>query len=331
MSFKICSIGCGYMATAGHGPAFKKYASIHSDVVLAGCCDIDEKRAVEFKEKFGFKKHYTDMHEMLDAEKPDAVCLISPVHLTAKLSIEIMEKGYPIILEKPPGMNREETLRMIEVAERTGVPNQVAFNRRYIPLNVELKRLLSEAVKPEDIQNFRCDFNRVRRKDSDFSTTAIHGIDNVRFLAGSDYKHIHFSYQNLPQYGPTVVNIFMDCEFENGKTAQLSFCPVAGITCERITVHAYEHSFMMHVPMVGTIDAEGKLMHIQSNEIKLDISAKDVSDSTEMFVTNGFYGENASFFDDVRAGRKPVNDLKSSLQSVEVAECIRNRVREYSK
>ena len=43
---------------------------------------------------------------------------------------------------------------------------------------------------------------RVDRRDPDFSVTAIHGIDAVRFLARSDYAHVRFRYQEHPTSGP---------------------------------------------------------------------------------------------------------------------------------
>jgi predicted dehydrogenase len=211
MSFRICIVGCGSMSQSGHGPSLAKYAASHPDTELAACCDLDEAKAAGYRKRFGFARHYTDMTAMLKTEKPDAVCLIAPVNLTCGLSCHIMEMGFPLLMEKPPGMNVAETDRMIAVAERRGVPNQVAFNRRYTPLVRELKRRLTAQFRPDEIQHLRYDFTRIGRKDADFSTTAIHGIDTVRFLAGSDYRHVRCRYQALPQFGATVANIFMDC------------------------------------------------------------------------------------------------------------------------
>ena len=45
MAFKICAIGCGAMATTGHGPSFQRYAQEHPDVELAACCDLDAEKA----------------------------------------------------------------------------------------------------------------------------------------------------------------------------------------------------------------------------------------------------------------------------------------------
>ncbi|MDR0311802.1 MAG: signal peptidase I, partial [Acidobacteriota bacterium] len=45
---------------------------------------------------------------------------------------------------------------------------------------------LKENYSPKEIQYIGCDFFRYNRKDSEFFTTAIHGIDAVRYIAGAD-------------------------------------------------------------------------------------------------------------------------------------------------
>ena len=132
---------------------------------------------------------------------------------------------------------------MIAAAEKSGLPNQVAFNRRYAPLVRELKNRLEASSRPEDIQNLRYDFFRINRRDADFATTAIHGIDTVRFLAGAPYRRVRFHYQPFPALGPTVANLFMDCEMTSGATAQINFCPVTGVIIERATVSLFDHTY----------------------------------------------------------------------------------------
>lgn len=329
VKFKICAIGGGWMATQGHGPAYREYAEENPEVELAACCDIDEEVAKKYKERFGFSRYYTDIFHMLEKEKPDAVCLIVPVHLTAPLAMRIMELGYPLIMEKPPGINKEETLNIIKIADEGNIPNQVAFNRRFTPLIKKLKDELTAKYKPSDIQNIQYFMYRVGRIDDDFSTTAIHGIDATRYLAGSDYKHVRFFYQELPELGEGVANIFMDCTFVSGTTAQLSFCPVTGVTIERAIANTHGHTYFLDIPIWGGIDSPGRLLHIKDDKVDFDISGHDICSSQELYKTNGFYDENVSFFNDIRAGRKPINNVKTALQSVEIAECIRERLTEY--
>lgn len=329
MSFKICSIGCGQHATRMHGPSLRKYAHLHPDVVLAACCDIDQNAAEKYKKEFGFQKIYLDIDEMLKKEKPDAVSLVAPVDLTAKLAAQVMRKGFPLILEKPPGRNAEETKALIEIAEKNDVPNQVAVNRRYSPLLRKLKQLLDENLEPEEIHDIRCDFFRVRRADEDFSTTAIHGIDAVRFLSGSDFQSIRFRYQELPNIGKGVANIFMDCTFKSGAAAHINILPVSGTRIERYTVNAYDHTFFVEEPMWFDLDVPGRLIHRKQDNPIMDVTGEEVSDGNELFESCGFYYENKSFFDCLRSGKKPQPDLKSVLQSVEVAECLSKRCIEY--
>lgn len=218
---------------------------------------------------------------------------------------------------------------MIAAADSSGAPTQVAVNRRYAPLVRKLKRMLIEDLPPEQIQHVQYDFVRINRTDADFSTTAIHGIDTVRFLAGSDYAHIRFHYQEFPALGATTANILMDCTMTSGATAHLSFCPVAGVVIERATVHAHDHTFFLHVPVWDALDTPGHLQHLNKGVLALDVDGTQISDGPEGFQLMGFYGENASFFEDIRNGRRPVGDLRAIRQSVEVAQCTRERRREY--
>jgi predicted dehydrogenase len=328
MAFTLCIVGCGGLSNRAHGPSYRDYAELHADVVLAGCCDVDAARVETYRQKYGFARAYTDFREMLAAEKPDGVCLMAPVELTCELSCAILELGYPLLMEKPPGLDGNECSQMIAAAEKTGVANQVSFNRRYCPLIVDLKKRLAEFV-PEDIQDIRYDFFRIGRKDADFSTTAIHGIDTVKFLAGSDYQRIRFTYREYPELGPTVANIFMECEFASGATAHLNFCPNTGVIIERATVTLLDHAFMLNAPIWAAYDTPGRLLHLHRGETVVDISGDSICAADQMYINSGFYGENAAFLDDLRAGRRPVGDIASGLQSVEIADCIRRRLPEY--
>lgn len=321
MALKICAIGCGSMAAKGHGPAFRKYAAEHPDTELTACCDVDAARAARFCGEFGFLRAYTDYGEMLRAEKPDAVSLMAPVHLTARMAIDLLACGYPTILEKPPGLDAGEARAILEAALRAGTPHQVAFNRRHMPL---VRRFL-ECRREEHVHCWQYDFYRVGRQDEDFSTTAIHGIDTLRFLAGCDYRRVDFSYLRVPGCAEQVTDLFLDAEFTDGSMARLVFCPMSGILAEGCLAHASESTIEAKLPVWGSHDGEGSLVWARKGEIVLAEAPAGV----EGFVANGFYGENEAFFEGIRAGRAPRDDAASGLQSVEIMECIRRRAARY--
>lgn len=326
MTFKICLIGCGIMARNQHGPACKKYEAAHENVTFAACCDIDEGRAKSFAARFNIPAWYTCIDTMLDTEKPQAVCLIAPEALTAELSCKVLEKGYPLIMEKPPGMTTEETLRMIRAAERLSVPNQVAFNRRYMPIVQKAMSLLDDWGGAGCITDIQYRMVRANRTDPNFSTTAIHGIDLVKYLARAGYKEINFQYYELPHKGETVANFYLNCKMENGIVTNLAFLPVSHINTERVEINTTKGLLCLHLPIwAGCYDGHGKLTLYSNNEKAWEIDGADIAGCTDDFVLGGFYHENAMFFDAVQRGQKPEGDIASGLQGVEIANCIRKR------
>lgn len=330
MGFKICTIGCGNHSVKVHGPSYKKYFMNSNDVILGGCCDKDPDRAKSYKDKFGFNSYYTDIIHMLKSEKPDVVCLVVPVKVTARLAVKVLEMGYPLIMEKPPGRNSSETKKLMNIAYNNKIPTRVAFNRRYIPLVRKLKEYLFNNVSSSDIQSIHYDMFRTGRYDRDFSTTAIHAVDAVRFIVEADYNQIRFSYQNFDRQRSGVKNIFMDSFMTSGVFARISLCPIAGVVMERAVINACDNTFLLDIPIWNAYDFPGRLVHLRKGKVVADVDGNDISDGEEIFETGGFYYENASFFDALRAGKKAEGNIITSLQSVEVAEHMRRNEAEYN-
>ncbi|HBX88142.1 MAG TPA: hypothetical protein DEG09_05945 [Marinilabiliaceae bacterium] len=326
--FKICLIGCGNHSSRVHGPSLRKYAGLNPQAVLAACCDMDGSKAAEYSRKFGFMKYYSDFEKMLDKEKPDAVSIVTPIEATFNVVSKVMKHGFPVIFEKPPGKDSGEARELLSISKQYNIPNRVAFNRRFMPLVRKLKQLMLENIKPGTIQNIEYHMGRFNRRDPDFSMTAIHGIDVVRYIMDSDYKHVKFFYQEFPELGHGVANIYMHCIFENGATASINFCPVSGATDERVRIDALDNTFLLHMPFRGSYDSDGKLVYIQKNCVITDLTGKEVLDGDEPFETSGIYYENASFFDSLISGHNP-QEIETTIQSVEVAECIGKRLPEY--
>src|SRR6185295_7678437 len=186
----------------------------------------------------------------------------------------------------------------------------------------ELRRRI-EAGGP--LQHLHYEMTRVGRRDPDFSITAIHGLDAVRYLAGADYAEAHFRYRELPELGQGVANIFVDAVMSNGATAQLAFCPVAGVLVERATAHAGDETFFVHVPMWSGVDSPGRLVQFSQGELASELSGAVCGDGTELFELGGFYRETAAFLDALAARQRPSPDLREARQSVAIAEHIRER------
>jgi len=324
---KLCQIGCGEHARVAHGPSQRRCAAERPDLVLAACCDLDAGRAESFRRDFGFARAFTDPVTMLAEEQPDAVVVVVPVERTVAVGSLVLERRIPLLLEKPPGRTAADVDRLVAVAEKHGgVSHQVAFNRRFAPLVRELRRRIEEAGP---LQHLHYEMTRVERRDPDFSTTAIHGLDAIRYLAGCDYAEARFRYHELPELGPGVADILVDAVMTSGATAHLAFCPVAGVLVERATAHAHGHTLFLHVPMWSGVDSPGRLWHFAGGKLAADLGGDRVGDGIALFELGGFYRETAAFLEAVAAEREPSPSLRESRQSVDIAEHLRERRREY--
>ena len=320
MHMKFCLIGCGDIAYTMHAPAYKAYQKKRPEFQLAACCDAQEDRAKAMQESFGFARYYTNYHDMLRIEKPDAVAVAVSETAAVNVGVDVLRAGLPLLIEKPPGRQSCDTERLIQAAMETNTPCQVAFNRRYMPVFTTMR-----AIAPEKIQLITYDMVRCNRSDQKFSNTAVHAIDAVRYLANADYRHVRFHYDEMPEYGPGVCNILMLCEMTSGAQAQIRICPMSGVTLERAAIHAENRLIAGYTPVWGAYDTPGRIEDFKNNQAPEIISFEHCP----QFQSNGFLAENEAFFDAIIEGRRPLPSVETSMNTMLVKECLDRRAQEF--
>ena len=264
------------------------------------------------------------------------MALVVPVRVHVRLGdARILSRGIPLLLEKPPGETVDEVDRLAAAAREGGrggrdVPHQVAFNRRYVPLVAALRDGGSNVSGPAaPLQHVRYEMVRVNRRDPDFSTTAVHAIDAVRFITGSDFAEIRFRYQDLPALGAGVANIFMDAVMRSGATAHLSFCPVAGVVVERAELHARDHTFFLEIPMWNGYDSPGPARAPRARHGRRGHSRRDGRRGAGRWCWAGSTASTRRSSVISRRGGRPAPTARGARQSVEVAEAMRARRSEW--
>jgi len=138
---------------------------------------------------------YTDMHAMLDAEKPDGVIVCVGPQGHPKLAIDVMRAGYPVYTEKPPSTTATEALAVARVAKQTGQMCMTAFKKRYAIAYDHAKQWIDK-FPPEDRLSLSVDYAARTYGDGkdvknrpfllDFT---VHLIDLVGYLFG-DVKRV---------------------------------------------------------------------------------------------------------------------------------------------
>ncbi|GHU75794.1 hypothetical protein AGMMS49992_20420 [Clostridia bacterium] len=314
---RVCQIGCGGHARHVYRDSLLVCRKADPSLVLAACCDTDAESAWSYARETGFQQAFTDYHTMLEAAAPDAVLLVTPYQVTDVLAADLLRRGVPTLIEKPPAETLAKMLALIEIAQQTGTIHQVAYNRRHMPM---VRELIGH-VAGRTIQHIDFEMYRVNRRDPAFFSTAVHGFDLVRHLAGGELLEMHAVYR--PLENPGSVNAVFLCTFAGGITAALTFCPMSGLVSEQVTVIAVNDTVLVDLPIWGERVHGGLLEHYHENRLIVRMTDADFPDGTSMVESNGFVSQLRVFLKRVDQGMIPEDSLASGLDASILGECMR--------
>ena len=133
---RICMIGAGSLANAMHYPSLSEM----EDVEIVAISDLSAERLQKTAARFNVANTYSDYREMLDTEKPDGVYCLMPPHHLYDISVNVLQRGHHLFVEKPPGVTAYQTSSLAKTAAKYGALTMTAFNRRFIPLMQEVRR-----------------------------------------------------------------------------------------------------------------------------------------------------------------------------------------------
>jgi predicted dehydrogenase len=154
--FRIAVIGCGGIAQT-HIAALKSMP----DVEIVAGVDIKQDRLDIMKDKHGVTDNYTDWKKMLKNVQPDAVTVCTPNGVHAAPTIDALNAGCHVIVEKPMAMNPGECEKMIAAAKKNKKKLTIGFQYRYHPNSQFLKKA-ADAGEFGDIMFVKCQALRRR-------------------------------------------------------------------------------------------------------------------------------------------------------------------------
>lgn len=105
MSIKIAIAGAGEVVNTVHLPSWKKVR----DVRVAAVCDINGDAARNTAHHWKIPHYYTQFTELLDHEKPFLVDICTPPSTHLPLTVQALEAGCNVLLEKPMAMTLEDS------------------------------------------------------------------------------------------------------------------------------------------------------------------------------------------------------------------------------
>jgi predicted dehydrogenase len=130
-------IGCGLISTL-HAAGYKDKPK----VCLSAICDVDEPLVAARKEEWGIEKGFADHRELLADPAIDAVEIITPHKLHEQITIDALDAGKHVALQKPMTTSLESADRIVAHARKSGLVFKVTDNYVAYPPIVLAKKMI---------------------------------------------------------------------------------------------------------------------------------------------------------------------------------------------
>jgi predicted dehydrogenase len=173
----------------------------HIDVLMSGRAEYtlagiaDTAPAVNAEAERQGYPCYPSVEALIDNARPDGIVIAVPNQAHVPTGLACIERGIPILIEKPVADSVAEALNLIEAAEAAGVPTLTGHHRRHNPImrraaelveNGAIGRLVTVSTvwllhKPKGYHDLAW---RREPGGGPILINAIHDIDCMRMLCG---------------------------------------------------------------------------------------------------------------------------------------------------
>ena len=182
---KIAIIGAGYMADE-HLKVLTKLQNVE----LVGIFNRTKKNAMKLKKKYKIQYFFSKIDDMYKKTKADGVIVAISPNIIKKISKEIFLHPWKCLIEKPIGLNYEETKYIYKISKKLSSQVFIAFNRRYYSSTQNLIKQISKTNKKKRIVVVQDQQNIFKLKsrfkkiilDNFMYVNSIHLIDYFSFL-----------------------------------------------------------------------------------------------------------------------------------------------------
>jgi predicted dehydrogenase len=113
------------------------------DVALVAVQDSDGALARKRAAEVGNPQVFTDYVRMLEETKPDFVMALGRHRQMARIAHDLLDQGYPFLMEKPMGVTADEVQSVADKAARLRGYAAVPLSQRYQPFAIRARELLA--------------------------------------------------------------------------------------------------------------------------------------------------------------------------------------------
>jgi predicted dehydrogenase len=142
MTIRIAAIGVGHWH-ALYDAAYLRHLVAMPDVELVAVQDADAGLVARRAAEVGSPPTFTDHRKMLATIRPDFVVALGRHRQMAGIAHDLLDQGYPFLMEKPMGINAPEVEAVAAKAARLGAFVAVPLAQRYSPFATRARALIA--------------------------------------------------------------------------------------------------------------------------------------------------------------------------------------------
>ncbi|WP_019911956.1 Gfo/Idh/MocA family protein [Paenibacillus sp. HW567] len=326
---KLSFIGAGFHASTNIFPS-----AIEAGAEITAVATRNLERSKSALLRFGSSgKPYDDYHKMLQNEECDGVVVVAQPHDQTPLILDCIRAGRHVYVDKPLGWNGPEALQLADAAEQAGVVLMVGFMKRYAPVYMKLKELITEGTlgAARSFQaRFAVDSTPFCKNEEQFlKLAAIHIVDLLRFLFGEAVQISGFTNNNGEQISQS-----LSLRFKNGIVGSVYFAGMSAWSreSESVTV-TFDHGFacadeIVKLSVHHSFAASGlPWQSLAEQDTVFTPSASAMSGGYRDLYLRGFVGEMAHFMKCCREGLTPASSGRDNVKTMELCDAILSALR----
>jgi len=177
---RVAIVGAGGWGQQ-HARVFAERDDVELCAIVGRTREKTEARAIEYS-----TRAYFDISEMLEQEKPDlvSVCLPNQGHFAPTL--QVIEAGFPLLVEKPLSFELQEADALLQAAAKRDLFFAINFNHRYArPMQMAHEAITDNRLGELTFATWR--FGGEGGGDhphANLIETQCHGFDSLEYLCG---------------------------------------------------------------------------------------------------------------------------------------------------
>jgi predicted dehydrogenase len=305
-SLRVAAIGVGHL-----GRHHARILSSLPGASLVGVVDIKADRAAEIAAAHG-SRPFTDYRDLVG--QVDAVSIAVPTQAHLEVASAFLERGIPVLVEKPLARSVDEADRMIALAESRGAVLAVGHTERFNPAVAAASRLLQD---PRFIEVHRLGTFPERSLDIDVVfDLMIHDLDVVLSIVPAAVASIEAV--GVPVLTGRVDIANARLRFENG-------C-IANITASRISRDRVRKIRFFQPDAYLSIDYAAQEVEVYRLVRGADIRPGIQGGKLDVAREEPLVRELADFLGAVREGRQPLVTGHDGRRALDLAERITERM-----